>query len=87
MIRKFSLSAGLVVLALVFAVGITVGAMAQTQSGQPQSAGYKASDNKPGGASASQPSGVTSISDNKAGGASTIQPPMSDHPSANKPGG
>jgi hypothetical protein len=87
MIRKFSLSAGMIALALVFAVGITAGAMAQTQSGQPQSASSKVSDNKAGGASTSQPSGVTNVSDNKAGGASKIQPPMSDHPSTNKPGG
>jgi hypothetical protein len=87
MIRKFSLSAGMVTLALVFAAGITAGAMAQTQSGQPQSASSKVSDNKPGGASTSHQSEVKNISDNKPGGASKIQPPISDHPSANKPGG
>jgi hypothetical protein len=77
----------LLTLALVFAVGITVGAMAQTQSGQPQSPSSNVSDNKPGGASTSQSPGVTNISDNKPGGASTIQRPTSDNPSANKPGG
>jgi len=82
MTRKFSLFAGMIAFALVFAVGITTGAMAQTQPAQ-----QSVSDNKPGGASTTQPAGVSNISDNKPGGASTSQPPISDHPNGNKPGG
>ena len=99
MTRKIGLSVGMIGLALVFAAGITAGAMAQAQ----QSA---ASDNKPGGNSTFQPSGISDVSDNKPGGASTnpgapvnnisdnkpggtssVQIPASDNPSANKPGG
>jgi hypothetical protein len=88
MVRKLSLSVGMTTLALVFAAGITAGAMAQSQSSavtgaQPNAA----SDNKPGGASAIQPTMHNTVSDNKPGGPSTVQPPVSANPSANKPGG
>jgi hypothetical protein len=91
MIRKIGLSVGMATLALVFAAGITTGAMAQSQSsavtGAQPNVPYNASDNKPGGASASQPTAAKSASDNKPGGPSTVQPPVSANPSANKPGG
>jgi hypothetical protein len=87
MIRKLSLSVGMVTLGLVFAAG----AMAQSQStavtGAQPTTTYNAADNKPGGASASQPTMHNTASENKPGGPSTVQPPVSANQTANKPGG